>query len=77
MEQWIRELMTLLNATCHPPSENSNCGSSSKNTASNGQTALWAEEMDVRDPLLDNYVITNTMPPQSSPSHKPLQPVPL
>ena len=33
------------------PSESKKSGSSPKNTASNGQTTSWAEEMDLRDPL--------------------------
>ena len=32
------------------PFENNNSGFSPNNTASNGQTASWAEEMDLRDP---------------------------
>ena len=35
------------------PSDSKNSGFSPKNTASNGQTALWTEEMDLRDPLPD------------------------
>ena len=36
------------------PFKNNNSGSSPKSTTSNGQTTSWAEEMDPRDPLLDD-----------------------
>ena len=44
------------------PFKNNNSGSSPKNTTSNGQTTSWAEEMDLRDPLLDNTPTKDSFP---------------
>ena len=44
------------------PFKTNNSDSSPKNTASNGQTASWAKEMDLRDPLLDDTPTKDSIP---------------
>jgi len=44
------------------PFKNNNSGSSPKSTASNGQIISWAEEMNPRDPLLDETPTKDSFP---------------
>jgi len=48
--------------------KNNNSGSSPKNTANNGQTTLWVEKMDPRDPLLDDTLTKDNIPIRVYPS---------
>jgi len=44
------------------PFKNINSGSSPKNITSNDQSTSWAEEMDLRDPLLDSTSKKDSFP---------------